>query len=276
MINKTKRFIKKAVSKHGKKYDYSKVIIKGWDDKLDIGCPIHGIFTQRYDNHLSGKGCHKCVVDKQTTGKDGFVNKGKLVHGDTYNYSKVIYKTVKDNVIIICKIHNEFEQTPDKHINAKQGCPVCRESKGEAKISKFLIDNSIQFKRQFTITGKHKYDFYLTELNILIEYDGIQHFKAVKHWGGLDKLKITQENDKIKNNLAKLHSIPLIRIPYINFNNLEKYLLVKLSNVYKYKVDNTFYKNYLELLRGNPVLNITSVTEAKKYLSVHLVKLCSV
>lgn len=55
-----------------------------------------------------------------------FIKRARAVHGDKYNYSKVNYVTNKVKVCIICPQHGEFWQTPDKHINRKQGCPKCR------------------------------------------------------------------------------------------------------------------------------------------------------
>ena len=49
----------------------------------------------------------------------------KEVHGDKYDYSKVVFNNVDEKVCIICKEHGEFWQTPYKHINRKQGCPFC-------------------------------------------------------------------------------------------------------------------------------------------------------
>lgn len=57
--------------------------------------------------------------------KEDFISKARTIHGDKYDYSLVEYKNCKTNVKIICPIHGVFEQTPDKHINAKQGCPIC-------------------------------------------------------------------------------------------------------------------------------------------------------
>lgn len=49
-------------------------------------------------------------------------------HGDTYDYSHVVYKHSKQKVVIICKEHREFLQTPEAHIRG-QGCPACRADK---------------------------------------------------------------------------------------------------------------------------------------------------
>ncbi len=54
-----------------------------------------------------------------------FIEKSKLIHGDKYDYSKVDYKNANTKIIIICKIHGEFDKTPSKHTNSKQGCAKC-------------------------------------------------------------------------------------------------------------------------------------------------------
>lgn len=64
--------------------------------------------------------------------KEKFIEKARNVHGDKYDYSKVIYNNCKERVCIICPQHGEFWQTPDNHINAKQGCPKCGREKAIA------------------------------------------------------------------------------------------------------------------------------------------------
>ena len=60
------------------------------------------------------------MTDKTTE----FINKAKIVHGDKYDYSKVEYINSRTKITIICKVHNEFEQKPSKHLFG-QGCPIC-------------------------------------------------------------------------------------------------------------------------------------------------------
>ena len=56
--------------------------------------------------------------------KEQFIIEAKEKHGDKYDYSKVEYKKRTENVIILCKEHGEFLQTPSKHLK-KQNCPKC-------------------------------------------------------------------------------------------------------------------------------------------------------
>ena len=57
------------------------------------------------------------------------ISRFRDVHGDKYDYSKVVYVDMNSKVTIICPEHGEFEQTPAKHINRKQGCPKCKGAK---------------------------------------------------------------------------------------------------------------------------------------------------
>lgn len=57
--------------------------------------------------------------------KEQFIEKARKVHGDDYIYTDVEYKNNSTKVKIICPIHGEFWQTPDKHINRGHGCPKC-------------------------------------------------------------------------------------------------------------------------------------------------------
>lgn len=57
-----------------------------------------------------------------------FVTEARKVHGDKYDYSKVVYANTKTNVTIICPIHGEFEQTPMKHLEG-HGCHTCSQTR---------------------------------------------------------------------------------------------------------------------------------------------------
>ena len=54
-----------------------------------------------------------------------WVTKARIVHGDKYDYSKVVYLGNKSKIIIVCPEHGEFLQTPSHHTNRGHGCPKC-------------------------------------------------------------------------------------------------------------------------------------------------------
>ena len=59
---------------------------------------------------------------KKTT--EQFIEEARKIHGDKYDYSKVIYTGAMNKVCIICPVHGEFWQTPNKHLLG-QGCVLC-------------------------------------------------------------------------------------------------------------------------------------------------------
>lgn len=125
-------FINKATSKHGNKFDYSKVEYKNNKTKVCIVCPEHGEFWQTPNSHLRGKGgCPKCAEElknkKRAYTQEQFIEKARNVHGSKYNYSKVKYEHNKTKVCIICPEHGEFFQTPNSHLQGI-GCPKCNKS----------------------------------------------------------------------------------------------------------------------------------------------------
>ena len=127
------------------------------------------------------------------------------------------------------------------------GCPVCNQSKGEFIIKTFLESNNFIYKPQYVFDEcRYKnplhFDFYLPNYNTCVEYDGVQHFKPVEHFGGEERLKYTIENDKIKNKFCKENKIKMIRIPYTQIGIIEKILSEKL-NYYTPKESNLSAKS---------------------------------
>lgn len=116
---------------HGDKFDYSKVEYKGMRFKVCIICPIHGEFWQGVKEHMIGIGCPKCAIMNNSSTLDEFIAKARKVHGDRYDYSKVVYINNRTPVCIICPVHGEFWQKPVIHLQSC-GCIYCAKiNKGE-------------------------------------------------------------------------------------------------------------------------------------------------
>lgn len=225
-----KDFIKKAKETHGDKYDYSNVEYKNKKSKLIIICPIHGAFEQTARNHImDGNGCQKCanesISNHQRLTIEEFIEKSKSVHGDKYDYSLVDYKNNLSKIKIICNIHGEFEQRPVEHLRGCN-CPKCKESKGEKIIREYLIEHKIEYIIQHKFSdcrnkNELPFDFYLPEYNICIEYNGAQHYKPIKYWGGEETLTKIKFRDNIKKDYCTNNNIRLVVIRY-NENVLTK------------------------------------------------------
>jgi len=120
-------FITQAKEVHGNKYDYSKVDYQTKTKKVIIICSEHGEFHQSPKNHLKGQKCPGCS-GKLKLSQEDFIAKCKEVHGNKYNYDKVVYESLSKKVEIICDEHGSFFQKASSHIKGAN-CPTCAKSK---------------------------------------------------------------------------------------------------------------------------------------------------
>lgn len=211
----TEDFIEKSKLIHGDKYDYSLVDYIGSKLKVKIICSKHGEFSQKPNHHLGNVGCPKCGgTNKLNTSE--IINQFKKVHEDKYDYSLVNYKNDSCKVDIICYKHGKFSQSPTHHKQGK-GCPICKESKGEAMVSKILNKNKIKYVREKRFKNCKNiltlpFDFYLPENNVCVEFHGKQHFKMECHFGRENGFEQTKKRDKIKEDFCNNNKISLIII----------------------------------------------------------------
>ena len=231
----TEQFIDRSRQIHGDKYDYSKVKYVDETIKVCIICPEHGEFWQRPSDHLSGYGCLECARKNRKSTAEKFIEKAKQIHGDKYDYSKVEYKNNKTKVCIICPEHGEFWQMPYNHIGNKQDCPECAkiESHGEREIKKALEEFQVDFQQEKIFEGcaakrKLPFDFYLPDYNLVIEYQGEQHYKPTKKFGGEEKFLLRKQHDELKRKFCKENNIKELEILYTDYNNIREILLTEL------------------------------------------------
>lgn len=251
---------------HNNKYSYNKICYINSATPVTITCRIHGDFDQLLNMHTRGHGCKKCYYESLMLSNEVFISKALAVHGDKYGYSECNYINNKTRVKIYCKKHlRYFKQRPRNHLSGS-GCPVCNISVGELKVANYLDVLGIVYIREHKLPKSNfRFDFFLPDLNVLIEYDGKQHYVETGYLGGKDKLAKNKENDKLKNMLASSYNIPLIRIKYTEFNTLENYLLLNISKIYRYKVNGVYYKNFLDLCRGEELPGTTVSSDVKKF-----------
>ena len=218
------KFLSVSVSKHGDKYDYSEVDFIDRYTPVKIACSIHGDFHITPKLHMRGRGCQLCGEEKRvrdrTHNTETYIFKAKKIHGDTYNYDKVDYLGDSQKVIITCLEHGDFPQHAGSHLQ-NHGCPHCKKtSKGEIAIEKELKELNARYEREYSLPGtRYRYDFYLPDHNLLLEYDGRQHF-VENSWDGVGGLKEVQKRDQEKNQLAQQHGYTLKRISYKEFKDI--------------------------------------------------------
>lgn len=179
----TEEFIRRAVEYHGNKYDYSKVDYKNNRTPITIICIEHGEFTQLPFGHLAGQRCRKCYNDTQGGELADILLEFKKVHGDRYDYSKIEYIRKTEKVVMVCRKHGNFKQSPAKHITG-QGCPKCVINKPVSKSEIAFLDylKIRPENRQYTISPtNYQVDGVCPETKTIYEFLG-------DYWHGNPKI----------------------------------------------------------------------------------------
>ena len=125
------------------------------------------------------------------------------------------------------KGHSSYLSSISDRTGKKSDCPTCNNSKGERAINGWLTKNNIEFSIQVKfekckLDRLLSFDFYLPNYNMCVEYDGILHY--IDKFNNQKEFKLTQKRDKIKTKYCKDNNIKLLRIPYWDFDNIEKIL----------------------------------------------------
>lgn len=219
-ISTTENFIRLAKKTHKDRYDYSMTRFTGINNSVLIG--YKGVFyTQSPYSHIRGR---RPELLKRKKSNNKFIQDANNTHDYKYCYDKVEYVKNSEKVIITCRLHGDFEQTPQCHLLG-QGCSKCNSSKGEIEISKFLNKNNILFDRQkkFIDCANQRplpFDFYIPSFRTCIEFDGEQHYKAIERFGGEDGFRKVKINDEIKNKYCEDNFINLIRIRHDQIDDI--------------------------------------------------------
>lgn len=175
----TEEVIKRANEIHNKKekcYSYTKTIFRGSHENITVTCLKHGDFEVDVSIHIDKnqpRGCKKCGRDRtmearsliSVKGKpqinwtnEYFLKEAKTIHGERFDYSKVNIRSHEKPVIIICKLHGEFEMIPRCHINRKSICRDCSIINRTKKRSK----PQEEYISQANKIHENKYDYSLT------------------------------------------------------------------------------------------------------------------
>ena len=177
-------FVKRATVLHDGKYIYDKDSYINAMTKVPILCLKHGTFWMTPMNHLLGQGCPKCSGRGLNT--EEIIELFKEKHGDSYDYSKVVFTKMHEKVCIICKEHGEFWQTPSKHLLG-QGCPKCsdiKKAKGRTLTTNDFIEKSSKIHNNKYVYDKTEYKGTYDSLTITCPIHGDFTQRANDHLNG--------------------------------------------------------------------------------------------
>ena len=206
---------------------------------IEYECPKHGKKARRA--HLFVYGDHICPdcnkEDKRLSVQ--YVSKAIRDKGSFLMNPNDYQGTTISNLNVLCvncggffiTSYNSFMCTRGKDA---QCCPNCvkTRSMGEVRIAKYLKDHNIQYVAQKTFkdcvdSKRLPFDFYIPKYNLIIEFDGKQHFEPISFTNLIsskDTYKYVKKHDAIKTMYCFTHGINIIRIPYYDYNQIEKKL----------------------------------------------------
>ena len=185
------------------------------------------VYPVRPSSFLRGSRCPECFGTHLKT---------------TEQFKKEVYEKVGDEFEVLGKYINNKTPLEIKHSECgctylirpndflrRYRCPKCSSRKGESAIIKILEKYNITYLHNKPYSGcKYKsllrFDFLIFDnnnLKLICEFDGEQHFKPVEIYKGEDGFLETQVRDEIKNRYCSDNQIPLLRIPYWEFDNID-------------------------------------------------------
>lgn len=274
--------------KHGDKYDYNKFKYLKMHSKSIMICEEHGEFLQTPSKHLLGQGCPKCKSienGKSMRLKDQvIIERAMSVHGGKYSYDKFKYNGMHSQSIITCKIHGDFNQIVEDHLNC-HGCPKCSRqvSRAEDEILSHItknIDNekSVKTRDRSILRGK-EIDILIPSNGIGVEYNGDRwhsdkfkdkdyHIgkKSLSSLNGVDLVLVNESEYKLHKDVI-LDILSSLINEDINDGLLEKMISVKLMKIDndKITIDNRYStKSLLKYIENRYKVDSFNIT--KPYL----------
>lgn len=183
-----------------------------------------------------GRGCAVCSNVK----KIKYIEEvNQWLKNNNKNFTCTKYAgNVRELSIFHCNVCNKEWKSNYNNIKNGNCCPHCSSSKGELKISEVFDKYKINYIREIGFSECKNilplpFDFGVYEngkLKFLCEYQGIQHYEPVdfaskgSEWAE-KQFFINQKKDTLKKEFCKNNNIPLLEIPYWDFNNIENIIV---------------------------------------------------
>lgn len=235
-------------SKHPEEYTPNSNKKVWWKCKNNLK---HEWITSINNRNTRGDGCPYCA--KRHLPSDDYnllISNPKLCEEWDYaknNKKPEDYTPVSGvNVWWKCRdCSHEWEATianRNKNNDRRTRCPSCFRSKGEMAVQEWLNKYNFYFSSEYdkfyslvsNLGNPLRFDFAVfydinkTNIKLLIEFDGKQHFEIVKGWQTEESFETLQYHDKLKDKYCKDNNIKLLRIRYDEFDDINNILLKEL------------------------------------------------
>ena len=259
-INNNKKQCNVCPTPNGKRIDWDIDRIKGFIVNKGDGCRLvtdtyinattNMEFICKCGEHFTTTWNKFVNRRKRQCTNCGYKIRNKRTTKTQQEFSQEVFDLVGDEYTVLGEYINSGEDIKIKHNECGfqfevmahnflrcPSCPKCTEitSKGSRRVRKYLEDNKIKYIEEYIFEdcihkSKLRFDFVLfnndDKIIHAIEYDGEQHFKPVNFGGMSNKdaeiefLK-TKKRDSVKNEYCIINHIPLTRIAYTEYDNIE-------------------------------------------------------
>lgn len=244
---------------------------KGNDTILRCICPCGRECTKRYYDLMAGKKCDACAKERlselfRTTPEQA----DEIALAQDLKILKYNYKNEREKILVECLTCECQFKMSLRTMKCGCGCPECKASNGERKLLQYI--QSLEYMEYiheykfihdpkngssgcrnvrdlpFDLWIKNKYN-----QEFLIEFDGLQHFESVGVFGGEKSFNTQRKNDIIKSMYCYNNNIPLLRISYLDIDNIDKIVedflnQYNCNKLYKSKLHYSNLTDYAELI----------------------------
>ena len=181
-----------------------------------------GVFRQHYGWYINQE-YYKLGIDKSLFERMNVIPEDCTP--ELYDLVQRINKIIdarsnySDNYEEVSSLRDELDRAIENSVREQMGVRKI----GDAWVSETMIFNILQgLYPNEDIIRHHRpewlegleLDVYIPKFSLGFEYQGIQHFQAVEHWGGKKQLEKQQEHDARKKRLCQERNVLLICVNY--------------------------------------------------------------
>lgn len=242
-----------------------------------VKCNLFGHHKKPYPQTAVSIGknniCPECAKTREYKKKAGEnliekINNILIEKNSSFSFFGSIDRNDKSIIFyeLICKNCGCSEWEREKYVSSVK-CKVCypNDTIGESRVIKYLNFLKLTFKKQKKFPGMKnekelKCDFFIPKLNLIIEFDGHQHYYPVDYFKGFKSFKKTIKCDWIKNRYALKNRINILRIPFYEYENIEKLIDDSIAKITKGQETFANDNNLLNVYK----VNYVSIIVAKR------------
>lgn len=226
--NRTKPFLKEAYEKYsGKNLKFYNLLVRFWEcrspmyNEASLLCsvfPEHTLPTSNngFMNEFHIRSIEECYEYVDVWRNIEFYTRN-WKYCEYYINSEPVYHNELDcyimNILKDVTFPDIKKINPDAELKIRRGKWVHEKLLYNIVKSLFSNHNTIYHYRSPWLENL-ELDIYIEDLKVAIEYQGIQHYQPIKHWGGVDGLNQRQQNDTKKKKLCTENGVTLIYFDY--------------------------------------------------------------